>query len=312
MRNLLVALLITVFGFTAKAQQTHEIGPCIGFAYYLGDLVNNRFFSSPKLNYGAMYRYNVNTRFAVRIAAHFGKVAGDSKDNKPNLRYRNLAFESPLMDIEGGLEINFLEYQAGSRNHRFSPFIFAGLSIFKFNPKAKLNGVWYDLQPLGTEGQGTTAYPDKKPYKLTALAIPFGAGIKWSVSPSISLGFEFGLRKTFTDYLDDVSTTYADPSLLSAEKTPISAMLSTRMFEDEAKALGLNLLVGSNGIPLDPVDYATYLSMMQTASGSQRGSIKNKDWYGIANVTILFKIRGPRSKSCPAYKKQNYFKEYNL
>lgn len=312
MRKLVFSIVFLIISLANYAQYRHEIGPSIGVGYYLGDIVNNHFIGEPHMNYGLMYRMDLNSRFAVRIAGHYGKISGYSENNKPSLRYKNLSFESPLTDIEMGLEINFLEYQAGSKNHRFTPFIFTGISVFKFNPKTYFQGKWIELQPLGTEGQGTTEYPDRKPYSLTSWAIPFGGGIKWNVSKLITIGVEYGLRKTFTDYLDDVSTTYAKSSVLAAEKSPLSSMLGNRMFEDEALAMGLNLNIGSNNIPESQDNFETYLAMQSTTDESQRGLVTDKDWYGIICMTVTIKLIGPKNKKCPAYKNNKYYREYNL
>jgi len=310
MKKIVFILLILFSGVSLKAQH-HEIGLFLGTSYYLGDLNNSNQFGMASYNFGLMYRYAVNPRIAVRIAAHYGKLQGDSKLNSKNLQYKNLSFHSVLIDIEGGIEINFLEYVAGSQNHRFTPFVFAGLGFFHFNPKTDYMGKEYELQPLGTEGQGLTAYPDKEPYALTSFAIPFGIGIKWSVSRRVSIGLEWGLRKTFTDYIDDVSTRYPDAGLLSAEKSPLAAVLSNRQFEDEALEAGMDISIGANGQPNNDADYLLYLEQLKKSSGGQRGG-EEKDWYSIAGLTIMFKIVGAKSKSCPAYRKHHQFKEYLL
>jgi hypothetical protein len=313
MKKVIVILLILVSGFSLKAQRHHEIGLFLGVDYYMGDLSPSNFFGMPGYNFGLFYRYAANPRIAVRLAGHYGYLQGDSKLNSPNLQYKNLSFHSTLIDIEMGLEINFLEYVAGSSDHRFTPFIFGGISVFHFNPKTYYMGQEYELQPLGTEGQGLTAYPERKPYSLTSWSIPFGLGIKWSISPRVSIGLEWGLRKTFTDYLDDVSDRYPDPELLSAEKSPLAAALSNRQYEDEAMAVGLDLSMGPNGQPVTKSDYDTYLQdYLKKSENAQRGNANNMDWYSIAGLTIVFKIVGARQKSCPAYQKHSKFKEYLL
>ncbi len=310
MKKIVFILLVVFSSYGVKAQH-HEIGLFLGTSYYLGDLNNSNQFGMARYNFGLLYRYAVNSRIAVRVAGHYGKIEGDSKLNAKNLQYKNLSFHSVLVDIEGGIEINFLEYVAGSQNHRFTPFIFGGISVFHFNPKTYYMGQEYELQPLGTEGQGLTAYTDKKPYALTSWAIPFGLGLKWSISRRVSLGLEWGLRKTFTDYLDDVSTRYPDAGLLAAEKSPLAAALSNRQFEDEAIAAGLDISMGPNNIPNNQTDFEIYLEQLKKSSGGQRGA-EEKDWYSIAGLTIVFKIVGAKSKSCPAYKKHHQFKEYLL
>jgi len=150
--------------------------------------------------------------------------------------------------------------------------------VFFYNPRTDYEGDWYDLQPLGTEGQGTTGYPDRTPYSLTQLAIPFGVGFKFSLSKNASLGIEYGIRKTFTDYLDDVSTTYADTSGLKAENTRIAMLLSDR-------------------------------SGRYYPEGYNRGDENNKDWYTFLGVTLTFKINGS-SKDCPAYRSGTNYRDF--
>jgi hypothetical protein len=124
------------------------------------------------------------------------------------------------------------------------------------------------LQPLSTEGQGTSAKPGTRKYRLVQVSIPFGAGFKLNLSERIDLSMEWGMRKTFTDYLDDVSTVYPDPTILDTEKGSISAAMSDR--------------TGStNNV------------------GRQRGNSKNKDWYCFTGVVLGFKFREPAQK-CPA------------
>ncbi|MCK5845906.1 MAG: hypothetical protein KAG84_00585 [Bacteroidales bacterium] len=308
MKKLLTIFAALLLSLGSYAQH-HEIGIFGGVSYYMGDLTPTH-FSIPGYNFGLQYRYAINRRFAVRIVGHYGQINGDSKNDTESKQYKNLSFHSHILDIEGGIEINFLEYEPGSKKHRFTPFIFGGLNIFSFNPKTYYGGEEYELQPLGTEGQGLTAYPDSKPYKLAALAIPFGIGIKWSVSKRVSLSMEWGLRKTFTDYLDDVSTRYPDPSILASEKGAVAAALSNRINEQDYIDAGYDLSIGPNGVPNNKADFAVYMAS-KGSGGAQRGG-DGKDWYGIAGITVMFKIVGKKQSRCPAYKQRNYFKEYLL
>lgn len=310
MRNII--LLFAILFSLSSYSQRHDFGLHSGVSYYLGDLIPIRHFGVPGPNFGLIYRYEANKRIAVRIAANHGIVRGNSDLNRPNLRYKNLDFFSPITSIDMGIEINFLEFEAGKDRNRFTPFIFGGFSAFKFNPQVEFNGRIYELQPLGTEGQGTTAYPDRDPYKLMSWSIPFGGGIKLSLGRIVTIGLDWTVYKTFTDYLDDISTTYPDPALLAAEKSPVAAMLSIRRYESWAADQGLNISLGSDGMPLNQNDYSTYLEKLTQSAGSQRGNSENMDWYGVAGFTITFKLVGPKKKTCPAYKKHFYFKEYKL
>ena len=312
MKNIFVINIIAFFLLlTPKAEaQRHEFGFFLGGDYYLGDLAASQFAGKIGPNIGLLYRYDFNSRIAARMAGHWGMIYGDSKDNKPSLQYKNLSFQSSIIDFEMGMEINFLEFSPGSENHNFTPFVFGGLSVFKFNPKAEYQGTLYELQPLGTEGQGTTAYPGKEPYKLMSWSIPFGFGMKWAISHRVNVSIEYGLRKTFTDYLDDVSTQYPDVELLSAEKSPAAAVLSVRMYEGWAADQGLNIALGPNGQPQSKPDYTAYLEKLKTANEGQRGNSEDKDWYAIFGLSFTFKIVGPKKGTCPAYKKHFNFKEY--
>jgi len=143
----------------------------------------------------------------------------------------------------------------------FEPFIFTGISGFHFKPYAYFEGKWYELQPLGTEGQS-----ESEQYNLFQIAIPMGVGTKVRVSDFSSIGIEFGLRKTFSDYLDDVSGSYPDIFELR-ERDPIAAALSYRTPEFENK---------------DDFDNPV---------GRKRGS-DAKDWYVFAGLSFSFNLSG--------------------
>jgi hypothetical protein len=114
-------------------------------------------------------------------------------------------------------------------------------------------------------------YP-QKPYSLTQLAIPFGGGIKYNISDKVGLAFEVGLRKLFTDYLDDVSGNYADPNELMAAKGQQAVELSYR--EDE--------------LPNGDLNYPV--------KGETRGNPKYKDYYYFTGLHLIFKFAGSDSE----------------
>jgi len=150
---------------------------------------------------------------------------------------------------------------------RISPYGFVGLAVFKFDPYAfdpAKNKVL--LQRLSTEGQGITGYG--KQYKLTQLAIPFGGGVKYAINENMRIGLELGMRKLFTDYLDDISGNYADPNDLLAAKGQLSVDMSFR--GDEVPS----------GSPTYP------------AKGAQRGSPKAKDFYYFTGIHFTYRIGG--------------------
>ncbi|MCF8297854.1 MAG: DUF6089 family protein [Saprospiraceae bacterium] len=315
MKKLFVLLLaIFLFANINSNAQRHEFGLVLGTSYYLGDINEGGQFAMTSPAFGMVYRYAINQRFAFKVSGIYGTIQADDKvTGSKETKDRNLSFTSPLTEISTQVELHFFEYEAGSENHKFTPLIFAGLSAYHFNPKAEFEGDLYDLQPLGTEGQNTTEYPDRKPYKLTQMAIPFGIGFKWSVSYNVTLGFEWGLRKTFTDYLDDVSTTYADPSVLSSENGPYAMVLGNRMFEETplyANGWGEPF---ASAVDPNPEGFKEYPREAAAAfTDMQRGTSTNNDWYSFAGLTITFKIVGPKATSCPAYKRHFQYREYYL
>ena len=149
-------------------------------------------------------------------------------------------------------------------------------SLFNFNPKAEnKNGEWISLQPLGTEGQGTTQFPDRKKYSLIQFAIPIGGGVKFAVSEHFNIILEYGIRKTFTDYLDDVGGTYADPQYLAMEDM-IAAQLSDR-------TIALQDFLANNP--------TADITVWSQNTDKQRANPNGwNDWYTFAGITLSFKI----------------------
>jgi hypothetical protein len=262
MKKIFIVLLLGCLGLNSIAQKS-EIGGMVGTSFYLGDLNPTSLFPSIQPCGGIIYRYNFNPRWALKANIIFAEVkASDSENN--NQYARNLSFKSPITEISSQVELNFFNlFNIPARNH-FSPYIYLGLSVFSFNPQAELNGRYYDLQSLGTEGQGIEGQND--PYSLVSMAIPFGFGVKWNIGKYISLGAEWGMRYTFTDYLDDVSTVYFDQDILLTQKGEVVAQLADR-------------------------------SVIKNLPGTQRGNEHIKDWYSFAVFTATFKI-GNQDTSC--------------
>ncbi|MFZ4398392.1 MAG: DUF6089 family protein [Bacteroidales bacterium] len=278
----IIIIICGIFLTISTYAQRSELGLMLGTSYYLGDINPSSQFYKPNIAGGLIYRYNLSPHWAVKFDALYGTVEGSDADFG---EIRNLSFKSHILEFSTQIELNFWEYFTGSKSHRFSPYIFAGLAIFNYNPQAVDSvGVWHDLQPLGTEGQGTITYPSRKQYSLTQLAVPFGIGFKYSVSKAICIGLEWGLRKTFADYIDDVSTTYVDRNLLSSEKGLIAGYLSDRTPE-------LLYLVDPN----DPLSIAHRPAHLPD---EQRGNSSTTDWYSFAGVTITFKLGYKSKPSC--------------
>jgi hypothetical protein len=200
----LVLVVIMAIPLGSTAQSTLEIGAFGGGSYYLGDLNPAMHFSQTQMAYGGVARYNINNRWTVKASFYHGKVKGNDAKTKA-VANRDLNFLTRINDISLVAEFSWFDYFTGSNKSYFTPYIFAGISYFMFKPQT-ISGV--DLQPQGTEGQNT-GFDGRSPYSLNSFALPFGFGVKYSVNKRIGLAFEWGMRKTLTDYIDDVSTTYA-------------------------------------------------------------------------------------------------------
>ncbi len=275
MRRGFLFIVLLVAGGQVSAQsfkKYSELGLFGGVSYYMGELNPGKPFFMPSFAGGLVFKHNYNARWAWRISALYGNVqADDSRSEVPSQIQRNLSFRSQVIEFSPMLEFNFFPYEVGNLNRPATPYIFGGFALFRFNPKAEYQGDWVALQPLGTEGQGTVLFPDRKEYSLINAAFPFGIGFKFHAG-RLALAVEWGLRKTFTDYLDDVSTTYVDPDLLYATNGVLAALIADRSV-------------------VNPGEINT---------GRQRGNPSNKDWYSFAGITLSYKLSRKESV-CPAY-----------
>jgi len=235
-----------------------------GLVNYQGDLNPSSFsFSHSNLATGLIFRKPLNRWFTVRAGVTMGKIEANDAWNRDYLKSRNLSFTTTIKEAYAGLEIAVLDIST----KKFTPYIYGGIAVFHFNPWAADNsGTKTYLQPLSTEGQGLPQYPEQKKYNLTQIALPFGAGIKYAVSDGFSIGVEFSQRKSFTDYIDDVSSYYVDKDVLLAAKGPKAVEMAYR---------GGQSPVGS---PLYP------------AHGEQRGTASEMDWYYFTGITAEIKL----------------------
>ncbi len=277
MRKVLASLFLLLILFPQLLKsQSREIGIMVGFSGYKGDL-NPQMFNKKLIRpaLGIQYRRCYSNHWSFRSGLSLIKIEGnDALSEDPFQLNRNLMFKSNIIEFHMGYEFNFFPYQTANPNTFFSPYLFGSIAVLRFNPKAELNGDWYALQPLHTEGQGTASLPDKKPYSRTTISLPFGGGIKLKFLKRFGVQVEVGVRKTYTDYLDDVSTTYADPTQIKKEYGKIASQLSDRSQE---KATGGN-------------------------TGRQRGNSTDKDWYYFAGVQLNYTLSKKYISICNPFK----------
>lgn len=190
--SLYVGLLLTLAITSGSAQitQRSEVGFGLGTFNYTGDLVRNYNFTFSKPAATVFYRANISKVVSFRTSLTAGKL-GASDTRVPIDAFslqRKASFDIFLMEISGVYEYHFLDWRDDRRRLRFTPYLFAGLALFN------ISGV-----PTKTAQ-----------YSNVQMAIPFGGGIKYVLNPRYYIALEFGVRKTFFDYLDNVSN--GDPS----------------------------------------------------------------------------------------------------
>lgn len=237
-----------------------------GVATYQGDLQGKRLtFNQSHPAVGVGISYDITEKLIARTGFTYGIVEGNDTKNTTakGVEFRNLSFKSAISELHLGLEYNLFKLKGKS----ITPYFFAAIAGYHFNPYTNDSaGNKVFLKPLSTEGQGLAAYSERKNYTLTQFAIPFGGGVKLQIYDNLQLAAEVGIRKLFTDYLDDVSTTYVDYATLLAAKGPQAVELAYRG----------NELAGAPGYPND---------------GTQRGSAKTKDWYYFSGLRLSARLK---------------------
>jgi opacity protein-like surface antigen len=232
----------------------------------------------PSFNIGYLYRILENSRLRANLT--YGVLSGDDKlTNEPFRNNRNLHFRSDLIEFSGMYELNFNKERSnrfgvrGSRGFKTAIPVFygfAGIGGFYFNPQAQFDGKWHDLKPLKTEGQGLADGPAE--YSNFSIAIPMGLGVRYNIANNLKIGAEMSFRKTFTDYIDDVSTNYYDNSKIKQNTGELAANIA-----DPNK--------GNFAYQLDQ-------ETGKSRHGIQRGNPDSMDSYMFFMVNLSFTISG--------------------
>ncbi|MBL0341060.1 MAG: outer membrane beta-barrel protein [Bacteroidetes bacterium] len=234
-RSIFSSLIFTIlillnFFEPVKAQSNFSFAMGGGIMYYNGDLSDKSYIppsETIKFFYGADISVMLVDRLDFSARYIKGSVAGDDalsveKDNKS----RNQSFNSKITEVSSTLRLRLFGLRS---NKVINPFMMVGLGYFWFNPQAELNGITYDLQPIGTEGQYISGGGYATPYKLKSSSLTLGFGAFFRLADNFALRVEVAPQLTFTDYLDDTSTIYPDSTQLAA--TPhgsIAVQLSSR------------------------------------------------------------------------------------
>ncbi len=281
MKKPFLSVLFYLLFFYSNAQQSLNINLFLGNSNYSGDLQEKRYtFNQSHLAGGIGLSYEITNQFSIRTAFKLGKVSGD--DSKGRNKARNLNFITILS--EGDLDVQYFLSPYGV--NPLTPYIFLGLAVYHYDPYTFDSvGQKYYLKPLSTEGEGFI--PGQKAYSLTQLSIPFGAGVKLSLSENINVGLEIGIRKLFNDYLDDVSNKFVDPTLLLANRGNKALELSYR--GDELKG-------GSQTYP---------------RIGQIRGNPIYGDWYYFSGLTLTYRLGSGFLDQTKQHYKRNKVKRHS-
>jgi hypothetical protein len=286
--------------YSGEGSSYMEAGITMGPSNFLGDLggtagigrkgLKDNNFPMTKFNFGIWLTYQPSEWLAFRLNLSVGSLEGDDAIIKGKggmeeaRRLRNQDFKSPLQEAFLAAEIYptvFFEYEPTDVYHKLRPYGLVGIGVFRFKPQGTdpLTGQWVDLQPLHTEGEGFPEFPDRKNYKLTQLNVPVGIGVKYFVNDNMHVGIEVIHRTTFTDKIDNVSTTYIDPALFYAHLPLAQAQMAERLANKS----------GGTG---------TYF-----APGKKRGTAENNDAYYTFQIKWGIRLgssdRWSNSTRCP-------------
>lgn len=262
---LAIILCLSFFGIHSFSQDGSKgtyIGIFVGKMNYQGDLNPNSFtFAHSKFTTAITLRQSLNRWISLKGGFSIGSIEAADRYNRDYLKPRNLSFYTTIKEASLSMEASLLDL---STTH-FTPYVYGSVSAFHFNPWAYDNsGKKVFLPPLSTEGQGLSQFPKQKPYKLTQFALGFGVGARYAIGDNMNIGVEFSQRKTFTDYLDDVSSMYVDRNELLQAKGGKAIEMAYRGDE----------LPGGQPYP---------------NHGEQRGTPSEMDWYYFFGIN--FEIR---------------------
>jgi len=260
----------------------------VGTTHFLGDLGGGaedaaHFFGVRDINFDktrpyitAKFRYRVLEEVAVKAGISWGIISGsDETSGSEGRRLRNLSFTSNIWEFNVQGEYYFVKEKSNPRYsfsslssiRNFSAYVFTGITVVYFNPKAEYEGVKYALQPLGTEGQGIGDNPDK--YSRIAIGWPIGLGAKYNLNRQLAIGLEISNTYTTSDYMDDAHDKYYDNDAIRDAYGDVAAALADRHLDPET------------GLPAEPYP----------SGKTMRGNPDYNDAYILTVITLTYKIK---------------------
>lgn len=280
MKTLFLSIFCIAFFSSSMAQvdgvvQEGEFGVTVGAAHYFGDINTNASLNRPKPALGVFFRKQFGEYIALRLGVHYAQIGYSDIYSKNDFqKRRNLSFNSNLWEATIQGDFNFMRFVPGEPFLNFTPYVTLGVGAFNYDPYAYLQGKKYFLRTLGTEGQGSSLYPARKPYSAVAFCMPLGMGFKYNINPNINFSFEVAYRFTTSDYIDDVSTYYYPDAF--ATTLPGGALTPWYLLQDRSYETGDGVRIGTKS--------------------RQRGFRNQTDAYVIAEVGLAFTLTSYR---CP-------------
>lgn len=246
-----------IFDFRDPKLRAFSVHAQLGLSNYFGDLCpTGDCYTNSKLNLGFGADYRMNDYIFFTLNAQYYRLDGSDQQSGNTGRFkRNLSFRADNFEISAIGNLEFLNYNTfrylSRREFPISMYAFLGVGMTTNNPKALYKGDYVSLRPLETENVS---------YSGVTAVIPFGLGIGYKVLDNLAVSVQAGYRYSFSDYLDDVSTTYADPAAL---KSDLARELAFRGGE-----------VGFDGY----------------GPGSKRGNPASKDGYLLVDFKVSYQL----------------------
>jgi hypothetical protein len=277
--KLRLLIICSLFAASAQAQWLWDYGMSLGVSNYLGDIggkdqTRRDFIADMKLaktrwNVGGFMRYKWMPKVSLKLGVEYLRIEGDDAlSTNPGRRFRNFNFRNDIIDVGATAELFFFEDNDLGNTYRyrnsFRAYVFGGIGAFYSNPKSLYKGEWVTMQPYASEGVH---------YSRIAMNIPMGVGFYFTFNKMHRIGFEMNYRKTFTDYLDDISGNYP---------------------EDPGDDYTRGLILRTNDLDQALKDEQPGVVSSHTW-GNKRGDNTNNDAYVTMSVSYSYVLRGKSS-----------------
>ena len=257
-----------------------EFGAAIGLGHYFGDLNTSAALNRPKFSGGLFFIKQFNNYVGVKLGADYAFLAYSDVYSKNDVqKRRNLSFNTNVWEASLSGYFNFFKFLPGVEGYNYTPYVSLGVGVFSYDPYAYLNGTKYFLRSLGTEGQGSAQYPGRKQYSSMGVCYPLTVGYKYCINENINVFGELTYRFTNTDYLDDVSTTYAGADAFPGIPQPDGSIAPSPAYFLQDRSY-------ETGTPIGSKD-------------RQRGNSLQKDAYATLHFGVSFNLS---SYKCPVPK----------